>query len=341
MNRSATAHIFNRSGFASISDLWTQQWQDIFSRLEDEQKTFLAKEADFRDPEYPWPNDSLHFWSRVWEYPYVYYHLASWRSATRSATIPLLSDLGSAVTFFPFAVARLGINVLCLDIDASCERQIANACKVVPQSPGSVSFRLISDGLLPIEDEELDAVYSISVLEHIPRFEDTIAEAARVLKPGGFFFLTIDVDTCGYMDIGIQRFYDLRRCLDDFFEFLAPERSIHPMDLYQTRSEMPYKSRDYVGWRRPWFYIKQRMLKPLVGRTPYRALPNHALWAAALRRKTPESEQQKPRTSKGLICGTGNESAREIRPRQLPNRYLSPTTMWPPGRSANNHDHPY
>ncbi len=291
MVKPRTVSTYQRCGFAALSDLESLGHKDIFAKLEIEQAAFLDKESEFRSKEYKWPRDPLHDWARVWEYPYVYYHLAAWMKTLPQDYKPLVADVGSGVTFFPFAVAKLGINMLCLDIDASCERQIANACKVVPQSPGSVSFRLISDGLLPIEDEELDAVYSISVLEHIPRFEDTIAEVARVLKPGGFFFLTIDVDTCGYMDIGIQRFYDLRRCLDDFFEFLAPERSIHPMDLYQTRSETPYKSRDYVGWRRPWFYVKQRMLKPLVGRTPYRGLPNHALWAAALRRKTPESEQ--------------------------------------------------
>jgi SAM-dependent methyltransferase len=44
---------------------------------------------------------------------------------------------------------------------------------------------------IPEPDESFDFVISNSVLEHIPDLEATIAETARVLRPGGRFFFTV------------------------------------------------------------------------------------------------------------------------------------------------------
>ncbi len=43
---------------------------------------------------------------------------------------------------------------------------------------------------LPFEDASFDLVYSIEVIEHVESHHRFIAEAARVLKPGGWFVLT-------------------------------------------------------------------------------------------------------------------------------------------------------
>lgn len=43
---------------------------------------------------------------------------------------------------------------------------------------------------LPIEDGSADAILSSQVIEHLPDPEKSIAEAARVLKPGGLLFLS-------------------------------------------------------------------------------------------------------------------------------------------------------
>ncbi len=67
--------VFQKSGLVALTDLNNPEYKNLFSKLEIEQKAFLDKEPEFQSPGYRWFADTLHHWSRVWEYPYVYYHL--------------------------------------------------------------------------------------------------------------------------------------------------------------------------------------------------------------------------------------------------------------------------
>lgn len=273
-------HVLKRSGLATLSDLNSPEYQKIFSKLETEQYAFLDKESEFRSPGYRWPRDILHFWSRIWEYPYVYYYLKEQAITLGSVFEAKVLDIGSAVTFFPFSVAKLGYHVNCLDIDATCGPDIERAAASVQHQPGKVDFRLISDGRFPLEDGEVDAVYCVSVLEHIPDFEQTVKDVFRVLKPNGLFILTIDLDLCGYMDIGVSRYYDLRRCLSKHFDLKEPEITVHPLDVLQPRNgPFPYMTKS--AWQKGKFYVKQ-WIKPLFGKRPFRTLPNLAVWGAVM-----------------------------------------------------------
>ena len=114
--------VFSRSGLAALSDLQTEVHQSTFSVLEEKQSKFLSKASEFRSEEYRWPNDSLHCWSRVWEYPYVYYHLTRYLQGLSEGSRPIVADVGSGVTFFPFVLAQLGCEVICADIDSICRK---------------------------------------------------------------------------------------------------------------------------------------------------------------------------------------------------------------------------
>ena len=141
---------FDRCGTAALSDLQSQVWRELYSRLEVSQADFLSKQHLFRSPGYKWPLDSLHWWSRVWEYPYVYLHLARWRREYAGHNLPKVADIGSGVTFFPFSVARLGFAVVCSDPDPVCSRDLNRARETIEQSPGNVEFRLIGGSSLPL-----------------------------------------------------------------------------------------------------------------------------------------------------------------------------------------------
>lgn len=71
------------------------------------------------------------------------------------------------------------------DCRVACDLSHAMLC-ARPPSPGMI--RAVGDAQrLPFADASFDAAFCINVLEHIPDPECAVAEAARVLTPGGRF----------------------------------------------------------------------------------------------------------------------------------------------------------
>jgi len=257
---------FNRSGLAALSDLETPEWKELFEYLEKEQNLFLKNEDQFRSPEYIWPRDPLHTWSRVWEYPYTYYHLKKKRKKLEG-NLPRVVDLGSGVTFFPFSVAKLGYGVTCVDTDPICQKDLLKAVELIDCKPGVVDFKISDGKFLSFKDEEVDIVYCISVLEHIPHLDKTIQEIARILKTGGLFLLTIDLDLRGDSEIGVKSYKKLNNTLQNYFNYLYPETMIHPADMLHSESG-PYGYKKLKGLSLVWFVIKQNIIKPILGKRP-------------------------------------------------------------------------
>lgn len=282
-------NIFNRSGLASLSDLKSPVYQSIFAQLEKEQEAFLDKETDFRSEEYKWPHDPLHQWSRVWEYPYVYYHFANYLKTLSQNPPPIIADIGSGVTFFPFSLAKLGYQVVCTDIDPICKKDLSSAIKSVSHSPGRVEFRLINNSKLPLEDGECNAVYCISVLEHIPEFENTLTEMARVLKPGGPCLLTCDMDMnpLGNTQFNVAQYERLLSVIGEKFCLFWPDQTIHPVNVLTTKNSLyPILAHPLGFLRNGYRILKQRILKPLLGRKPDNVSTTHlCVLGLALKRK--------------------------------------------------------
>lgn len=272
---------FRRCGLAALSDLQSPEHKDIFSQLEIEQQVFLDNEQEFRSGQYKWPRDPLHTWSRVWEYPYVYHNIRAWRKNLAKDCMPHVVDVGSGVTFFPFSVAKLGYQVTCVDIDPVVEKDLSLAMEHVEHSPGKIAFRLCNGTGLPFSDSEVDVVYCISVLEHIAHFEGTVSEIARILRPGGLFVLTFDLDLRGDQEIGVERYYQLRTALDATFEPLYSEKTVHLTDILRS-DKGTYPSLGVRGWKLPWFLLKQWAIKPLLARKPSSARPPFLLTVMGL-----------------------------------------------------------
>lgn len=267
--KNTTYTVYQRCGLAALSDLASPDYQDIFSQLEKEQEDFLDKESEFRSNKYKWPRDPLHDFSRIWEYPYVYRHLADYIEMLPQNPKPVVVDVGSGVTFFPFSLAKIGYQVVCADIDPICKRDLALAREYVPHSPGTVDFRLIESTSLPFGDSECDALYCVSVLEHIPDFEKTIAEMYRILKPGGLCLITCDINL--QPEDGLQldsaQYARLMSLINSSFARVYPERTIHPVDVLTTRnSPYPRKCSTPGAARIACRLMKQKILKPLLGR---------------------------------------------------------------------------
>ncbi len=264
---------FQFSGLSSISDVQYIERNGINEVLEKQQQEFLEKRDLFLKSKYTkkWPLDTLHTWSRVWEYPYVYYNIKNWKEQYFEKRNPKVIDVGSGVTFFPLSIAKLGCDIQCIDIDGEYGESILEATKQIPVSPGNMGFTL-SDGVnLPFKNEEIDIAYSVSVLEHIPDPSHTIQEIHRVLKKNALFILTIDLDLLGNSDIGVEKYYKLVSLLEEKFEYVFPERAVHPADILYSdygKYAFPYPHKKIQGIDKIWFFIKQWCIKPLVGKRP-------------------------------------------------------------------------
>jgi SAM-dependent methyltransferase len=260
--------VFERNGPAALSDLKSGEWATIFTMLENKQARFLEDWGDAISREYKWPRDPLHTWSRVWEYPYIYYTLARWHDRTYTGEKMLhVVDLGSGVTFFPFTMAELGFHVTCVDVDPVVERDLSRVIREIPPGPGRVDFRSSNGTDLPFEDGEIDAVYSVSVVEHVAHCEPFVSEIARTLRPDGLFALTFDLDLRGDQELGPGEYRRLREAIDMHFEPLYEERTVHVTDILRS-DKGPYPALGVRGLTVPWFLIKQRIIKPLLGRRP-------------------------------------------------------------------------
>ena len=94
----------------------------------------------------------------------------------------------------------------------------------VAESAARGVFRLVvraDSGAIPFDDASFGSVVSNCVFEHIPRIEETIAEIARVTRPGGVFACTV---------VG-----------ERFSEFLTEEKAWRRLGLSGAR-------RAYVHW---------------------------------------------------------------------------------------------
>lgn len=261
-------HVFERSGLAALSDLSTREWHEIFRYLEEEQASFLEKVDKFRSPEYRWPRDPLHTWSRAWEYVYAYYHLKTWRDRLARHLTPRVVDFGSGVTFFPFVVAKLGCHVICVDIDPVCQNDLECAASCLSSSPGTVESRLSTVDDLPLSDGQADAVYCISVLEHISDYRQTIGRIRRTLKPGALFVLTIDLDLRGDQAVGKEDYHRIMLCLRENFDYRCPAVTVHPSDMLRTDNG-PYAMRK-PGLAR---FLIRESIRRLAGRPRTYRLP--------------------------------------------------------------------
>jgi len=253
--------IFSRFGIGRSSDLVAPECLALLAEMEAEQTRFLGKETAFRSRSYPWPTDALHSWSRIWEYPYTLHHLRMLRRNLGPDGPLLVADIGSGVTFFPLLVAKSGMQVHCIDVDPVVAHDLPLAAAALGVS--GIQAMTCEGNNLPLLDASMDAVYCVSVLEHIPEFEITIREIARILKPTGKLILTIDLDLHGNSEIGPARHRDLLAALGGSFDPVFERDQIHPGDML-TSANGRYQLYP-TGWRFLALMARQ-VVKPLLGR---------------------------------------------------------------------------
>ncbi len=70
---------------------------------------------------------------------------------------------------------------------------LAEEYKKIYDYPDGIKLVQALSEVIPFEDSYFDVVFCTNVLDHVEDPDKTVAEVLRVLKPGGFFVLTVEV----------------------------------------------------------------------------------------------------------------------------------------------------
>jgi 2-polyprenyl-3-methyl-5-hydroxy-6-metoxy-1,4-benzoquinol methylase len=151
-------------------------------------------------------------WSKVWEYPWVWFNSL----CDLDLQDKKILDIGSGKSPMPWLFALLGAEVMMVETGRE-NVSLWSGIKERHQLP--IGWRIVSDEELPFADNSFDAVTSFSVIEHQPDKASAVAQAARVLKPGGVFGVSFDI--C-QPELGMRYPDSLGTalCVKDFEEFV-------------------------------------------------------------------------------------------------------------------------
>ena len=104
-----------------------------------------------------------------------------WRRLLAPGAVVL--DIGCADGISTFDIAGPGITVLGFDISTASVLRAARRAR--SEGLSNVSFFVADADAIPVADEAVDCVLCYGSLHHVPDPARTLAEAARVLAPGG------------------------------------------------------------------------------------------------------------------------------------------------------------
>jgi SAM-dependent methyltransferase len=165
--------------------------------------------------------------SKIWEYPWLWFHTLSRVDFARTRLV----DLGSELSPVPWIAALLGAKVTLIETDSQFVplwTKLRNCLRV------NLDWHIVSSEKLPLESASADLLTSFSVIEHQPDKPTAIAEAARILKPRGIFALSFDI--CE-PDLGMTfprwngealTLADFERLIWRHPAFAAPETAVPP-----------------------------------------------------------------------------------------------------------------
>lgn len=125
-------------------------------------------------------------WSKIWEYPWIWYNAIAQRDWKECRVV----DLGSEKSPMPWILALMGAKVTMIEVDQSWlplwETLKAKLCV-------DIDWHFVDSELIPVTDSSVDLVTSFSVVEHQPNKQRAVDEIVRILKPSGCLAISFDI----------------------------------------------------------------------------------------------------------------------------------------------------
>lgn len=209
-----------------------------------------------------WVRDSLHQWSRQWEYPFVFDQIKSCFE-NKNAEKNIL-DAGSGVTFFPYYIKEkhAAAKVYCCDYDCSLDETFKN---INSKIGNKVDFSCSTIQQTGFKNSYFDIIYCISVLEHTNTYTEIIDEFYRILKPNGKLIVTFDISLDGSRDIPINKAEELLKVLynrfsnNDYNLSYDIHSQLSSIDAFTTDTAKKI-DKHLLPWRYPSFIYKARSI---------------------------------------------------------------------------------
>lgn len=148
-------------------------------------------------------------------------------------------DVGGAGTRVGGLVKKFGMNYLCMDL----------------KQEAGVDIVMEAGNAFPLEDESIDLIYSSSCFEHDPLFWLTFREMCRVVKKGGYIYISAPSNGPYHTHpVDNWRFYsDAGQALALWSSKQIVGLPFAPVEVVETFHILPHKDRwiDFVCiWKR-------------------------------------------------------------------------------------------
>ncbi len=208
-------------GLVRISDYKDLLQSKLFLRVQKFSNNFIDQNSEILFPYgRKWAIDSLHQWSRQWEYPFVFSQIEKYAAAHYGRPIKIF-DAGSGITFFPYFLEENIHEAILTCCDTGTKLQ--EMFKIVNTQRGNKVEFLHSDirdtGL---ESNSFDIIYCVSVLEHTSNYDEIIKEFVRLLKDDGILVVTFDISLDGHSSIPITEAKKLMASLQSHLSATDP-----------------------------------------------------------------------------------------------------------------------
>jgi SAM-dependent methyltransferase len=245
----------------------------FFTEMESFSNAFVATYAKaMKGYSNRWTADSLHLWSRQWEYPFTFSHVKKFVDERQGKKVKIL-DAGSGCTFFPYYITQRYSNcyLYCCDNDPSL---ISNFSKI-NKTRERVEFSVSDLASLEFEDDFFGIVYGVSVLEHTKDHNKILSEFKRVLKTEGLLILTFDVSFDNRSQFSIEEASNLLKMLDKEFNSTAGSAGhrflldVKRKDILTTSNIRDFGDKRLLPWRLTWASVRNQLVNFQIPKKPF------------------------------------------------------------------------